>query len=78
MNFFLNDFYAWEKKQTKKNYSANYLKGLGSNDTKYFKEYLSNPKFKVPIVYNGKEDEMALEIAFAKDKADERKEFIYG
>lgn len=74
----LNDFHAWEKKQTKKNYSANYLKGLGSNDTKYFKEYLSNPKFKVPIVYNGKEDEMALEIAFAKDKADERKEFIYG
>lgn len=74
----LNEFYAWEKKQTKKNYSANYLKGLGSNDTKYFKEYLSNMKFKVPIIYSNKEDDAALEIAFAKDKADDRKEFIYG
>lgn len=74
----LNEFYEWEKKQTKKNYSANYLKGLGSNDTKYFKEYLSNMKFKVPIKYSGKEDDAALEIAFAKDKADDRKEFIYG
>lgn len=74
----LNEFYAWEKKQNSKNYSTNYLKGLGSSDTKYFKEYLSNPTYKVPITYTGKEDSMALDIAFDKTKADERKKFIYG
>lgn len=76
--FSLEEFEAWKNKQSKSNYSTNYLKGLGSNDTKYFKEYMSSSKYKVPIVYNGKEDAMALDIAFDKSKSDERKEFIYG
>lgn len=75
---YLEDFYAWERKQTKNNYSATYLKGLGSNDTKYFREYMFKPEYKLPVVFGGDTDRQALEIAFSSTKADERKRFIYG
>lgn len=74
---YLNEFHEWEKKQTK-NFSATYLKGLGSNDTKYFKEYMFKPEYKVPITFKGESDKQALDIAFDKNKADDRKKFIYG
>ena len=73
----LEEFYTWEKKQTK-SYSSHYLKGLGSNDTKYFKEYMFNDKYLTPIKFNGESDTTALDIAFDKTKADARKEYIYG
>lgn len=75
---YLEDFQKWEEKQTKNNYSASYLKGLGSNDTKYFKEYMFKPEYKVPIQFKGNADKQALDIAFDKAKADDRKKFIYG
>lgn len=75
---YLEDFQKWEEKQTKNNYSASYLKGLGSNDTKYFKEYMFKPEYKVPIIFKGSADKQALDIAFDKTKADDRKKFIYG
>ncbi len=75
---YLSDFNEWEKKQTKNNYSATYLKGLGSNDTKYFKTYMFKPEYKVPIVFMGNDDKLALDIAFDSTKADFRKQFIYG
>ncbi len=75
---YLEDFQKWEEKQTKNNYSASYLKGLGSNDTKYFKEYMFKPEYKVPIQFKGNADQQALDIAFDKTKADDRKKFIYG
>lgn len=73
----LEEFKAWETKQTKP-YQANYLKGLGSNDTKYFKKYMFDEKYLVPITFKDVEDARALDIAFDKTKADERKKFIYG
>ncbi len=75
---YLEDFQKWEEKQTKNNYSASYLKGLGSNDTKYFKEYMFKPEYKVPILFKGNADKQALDIAFDSTKADDRKKFIYG
>lgn len=75
---YLEDFHKWEEKQPKNNYSASYLKGLGSNDTKYFKEYMFKPEYKVPIQFKGNADKQALDIAFDKAKADDRKKFIYG
>lgn len=75
---YLEDFQKWEAKQTKNNYSASYLKGLGSNDTKYFKEYMFKPEYKVPILFKGNADKQALDIAFDSTKADDRKKFIYG
>lgn len=71
------DFHDWEAKQTKP-FTATYLKGLGSNDTKYFKEYMYKPEYKLAITFKGEADTHALDIAFDKKKADERKKFIYG
>lgn len=75
---YLEEFAKWEKKQTKNNYSATYLKGLGSNNTEYFKKYMFEPQYKVPIVFKGIIDKQALDIAFDSTKADDRKKFIYG
>ena len=75
---YLDEFNKWEQKQTKNNYSATYLKGLGSNDTKYFKKYMFETQYKVPIVFKGAIDKQALDIAFDSTKADDRKKFIYG
>lgn len=75
---YVDEFYAWEKKQSKKNYSASYLKGLGSNDTKYFEEYMFKPQYKIPITMKDIEDTQALDIAFDDKKSDDRKKFIYG
>jgi Type IIA topoisomerase (DNA gyrase/topo II, topoisomerase IV), B subunit len=71
------EFDAWKAKQTK-SYNAHYLKGIGSNDTKYLKQYMFEDKYMVPIVYKDGEDDRALDIAFDTGKADERKEYIYG
>lgn len=73
----LEEYYAWEKKQTKP-FTSTYLKGLGSNDTKYFKEYMYDDKFLIPIQLKDNEDVNALDIAFIKAKSDERKTYIYG
>lgn len=75
---YLDEFNKWEQKQTKNNYTATYLKGLGSNDTKYFKKYMFETQYKVPIVFKGAIDKQALDIAFDSTKADDRKKFIYG
>lgn len=75
---YLDEFTKWEKKQTKNNYTTTYLKGLGSNDTKYFKKYMFEPEYKVQIVFKGNMDKQALDIAFDSTKADDRKRFIYG
>lgn len=73
----LGEFEAWKSKQTKP-FNLTYLKGLGSNDTKYFKKYMNDERYHIPIVMECEEDKNALDIAFNKDKADERKRFIYG
>lgn len=73
----LAEFKKWETKQTKP-FQANYLKGLGSNDTKYFKKYMFESQYMLPITIKDIEDAQALDIAFDESKADERKIFIYG
>ncbi len=75
--FSLEEYNKWAIRQTK-SFDTTYIKGLGGNDTKYFKKYMSDPKFKVPISYDGMNDAGVLEIAFCKTKSDERKEYIYG
>lgn len=72
----LNDFYDWEKQQTKP-YEAHYLKGLGSNDTKYFKKYMYDNKYMLDVTYQTAEDKEALSIAFDKARADDRKYYLY-
>lgn len=73
----LNEYTAWVDKQTVK-FSTTYVKGLGSNDTKYFKAYMNDQKYKVNLTYTDNNDADSLVIAFDKSTADLRKEFIYG
>ena len=73
----IGDFEDWKKKQTKP-FQSHYLKGLGSNDTKYLKQYMFDEKYMLPITWDDAEDARALDIAFDKSKADERKAYIYG
>lgn len=73
----IDDFKKWEHKQSKP-FQATYLKGLGSNDTKYFKKYMFDEKYLTQLSFEDAEDANALNIAFDKTKADERKQFIYG
>ncbi len=73
----IGDFEDWKKKQTKP-FQSHYLKGLGSNDTKYLKQYMFDEKYMLPITWDDAEDALALDIAFDKSKADERKAYIYG
>lgn len=73
----LADFEAWKKNQTKP-FQSHYLKGLGSNDTKYLKQYMFDEKYMLPITWDDDADALALDIAFDKTKADERKAYIYG
>lgn len=73
----LNEYTAWVDKQTVK-FSTTYVKGLGSNDTKYFKAYMNDQKYKVNLTYTDNNDADSLIIAFDKSTADLRKEFIYG
>lgn len=73
----LQDFEAWKLKQSKP-FQSVYLKGLGSNDTKYLKQYMFDEKYMIPITLDSEDDVRALDIAFDKTKADERKAYIYG
>ena len=73
----LQDFEEWKSKQTKP-FQSLYLKGLGSNNTKYLKQYMFDEKYMLPITWDDEEDSFALDIAFDKSKADERKTYIYG
>lgn len=73
----LKEFEEWEKNNTQR-YQAEYLKGLGSNDTRHFKKYMHQEKYFLPISIEDESDIRALDIAFDKTGADVRKEFLYG
>lgn len=75
--FTLVEFEKWKEKQTKP-FSATYLKGLGSNDTKYFKNYMFEKKYHIQITHETDEDAKALKLAFDKTMAADRKTYIYG
>ena len=75
--FSIDEYEKWLEKNSTKGYTINYLKGLGSHNTKDFKNFLKDSKYKVAVKFTGDEDKMALDIAFAKDRSDDRKTFIY-
>lgn len=74
----LTEFHKWKDKQNGKSFVANYIKGLGSNDTKYLKTYMHDDSYIIPISYDDLQDQDSLSIAFDGNKSDERKNYIYG
>lgn len=66
--FSFEEYNIWESKQTKKNYTVKYCKGLGGHSTEDFKRYIENEKCYKRITVQDKEDIEYLDIAFSKDK----------
>jgi len=62
-----------------KGYKIKYYKGLGTSTSKEAKEYFSSiDTHKMSYRHEGIEDDKAIDLAFNKKKADERKEWING
>lgn len=69
-----HDYHVWAESNPKN--TKDYFKGLGTYQTADFKRFLTDAKYTVKITVNDKTDIDALDIAFSKSKADERKEWL--
>lgn len=75
----LTDFENWEKKHHSKNLDIKYYKGLGTNTTQEAKEYFKNlDKNTINLVWEDDKSSLAIELAFSKEKADDRKLWLEG
>lgn len=72
-----SEFDDWENKQKSQNYKVDYLKGIGSNTSKQFKKYLSDPKYIEQLKWEEGDFEY-LKLAFDPKLADNRKEWLQG
>lgn len=72
----IHEFTEWESKQKSKNYTIDYLKGLGSSDSKYFKKYLQEEQYFERVTWNPEIDKEYIELAFNSKNADKRKEWL--
>lgn len=60
-----------------KKHTIQYHKGLGGFETAHFRKFLANPeRYMVRMTMNGIEDKEAMDIAFDKRKADDRKVWL--
>lgn len=77
--FTINDFKAWAETRLDqiKGWKIKYYKGLGTSDDKEAKEYFSNIDIhKIIFKYDNADDDDAVDLAFNKKKADNRKEWL--
>ena len=70
----LSDYEAW-KEQELKGYSIKYYKGLGTSTPKEAKEYFRDLKM-VNYVFEPEKSDLAIELAFNKKLADNRKKWL--
>ncbi|XP_055342931.1 DNA topoisomerase 2-alpha-like isoform X3 [Paramacrobiotus metropolitanus] len=60
-----------------KKYKIKYYKGLGTSTSEEAKEYFTNiTRHRIAFRYGGKDDDDAVDLAFAKNKADARKDWL--
>jgi DNA topoisomerase-2 len=80
INFYTeNDFNTWRTANPDTKCSFKYLKGLASNTSEMFKEYLQDMNTHlVPYTIEDQEDHDIIDLAFSKDKgaSDKRKEWL--
>jgi len=75
--FTLNDFKVWSQTVDIKTWKVKYYKGLGTSSDKEGKEYFSNiNKHVINFKYVDERDDDAIDLAFNKAKADNRKEWL--
>lgn len=76
--FNLSDFLKWkEENDYGKNWKVKYYKGLGTSNKKEAREYFSKfSDHEVTYIKDSQEDDEAIVLAFDKNKADARKEWL--
>ena len=74
---FYNDgeYEQWKSENETKGWSTKYYKGLGTSTGKEFKEYFANKKT-VDFMSTGEKSTNAIDMAFNKKRADDRKEWL--
>ena len=70
----MTDYENWKTITTQKGWSIKYYKGLGTSTTKEAKEYFENLKTLEYKWEDGSSD--AMDLAFNKHKADDRKDWL--
>jgi DNA topoisomerase II len=75
--FTIPEYEQWAASVGTKGWKIKYYKGLGTSTTKEAKEYFAALEdHTIAFRYRGPEDDDAIELAFAKKKADARKEWL--
>eukprot|EP00811_Abedinium_folium_P032892 NODE_58_length_3974_cov_5.738757.p1 GENE.NODE_58_length_3974_cov_5.738757~~NODE_58_length_3974_cov_5.738757.p1 ORF type:complete len:1228 (-),score=322.94 NODE_58_length_3974_cov_5.738757:289-3429(-) len=76
--FCMPDYEAWKAEhQDGKGWTTKYYKGLGTSTSKEGKEYFKNiERHRTSFVYTGEKDGEAIDLAFNKKRADDRKDWI--
>jgi DNA topoisomerase-2 len=69
------DYEEWKKTDESKGWKTKYYKGLGTSTRDEAKEYFKTLNI-IPYAYSGKDSDEAVELAFNKAKADERKDWL--
>ena len=71
-----NDYEKWKKNNNGgKGWKVKYYKGLGTSSSKEFKEYFKNKKI-ITFSHSGETSRNAIDKAFNKNRADDRKEWL--
>lgn len=74
--FYNEDQYEqWKAENSTRGWTVKYYKGLGTSTAKEFKEYFKHKKI-VQFQHDGKKSDDAIDLAFNKKRADDRKEWL--
>jgi DNA topoisomerase-2 len=65
----------WKAENSTRGWNVKYYKGLGTSTAKEFKEYFKHKKI-VQFQHDGKRSDDAIDLAFNKKRADDRKEWL--
>ena len=78
MTFFtIPEYEAWAEGRNMKSWKVKYYKGLGTSTSKEAKEYFSQiVDHMIEFDYEDEEDDQAIDLAFNKKLADQRKEWL--
>jgi DNA gyrase/topoisomerase IV subunit B len=71
----LSDFERWKQATDQRGWKLKYYKGLGTSTEDEAKDYFRDMNV-LKYVYNGKESDEALDLAFNKKRADDRKDWL--
>jgi DNA topoisomerase-2 len=73
----LPEYETWKESPDSKGWTIKYYKGLGTSERDEAREYFSDlKKHRIAFKYRGEMDRKTMELAFHKEKASDRKEWI--